>query len=500
MECVMDRPNILLAMADDLAWPHLSAYGCRFVSTPAIDRVAQEGILFSNCYTTAPTCTASRGSVLTGKYPWQLEEGCQLWGLLPAKYRSYPDILAEAGYFTGVTNKGWGPGSVEASGRPHNPAGPAFNQITCTPKTSKMSRNDYAANFGDFLAQKPDDRPFCFWYGAKEPHRPYEKGSGLRAGKKLEDVDVPAYLPDCDEVRSDFLDYALEVERYDEDLGKMVDLLKERGELENTIILVTGDNGFPFPRAKATVYQNGCHVPLAVRWGTNCPKGRTVTDFVSFADVAPTLLDIAGIEPAPHEMAGRSFLDVIVSDQSGRVDPTRDMVITGRERHGYSRPDNVGNPMRSIVTDDYLYIHNFTPERGPADVDGSPTKAWIEDNRDSVEMKPYYDLCFGKRPENELYAASDGPDCIRNVADSPEHADALAGLRDRLHGCLAAQGDPRLHGRGWVFDCYPYFGRAHPASRDFPDIELQAYQLRHVPDGEQKPTANTSDTSIRWQK
>lgn len=494
----MDRPNILLAMADDLAWPHLSAYGCSFVSTPTIDRVAEEGVLFTNCYTTAPTCTASRGSVLTGKYPWQLEEGCQLWGLLPAKHRTYPDILAGAGYFTGVTNKGWGPGSVEASGRRHNPAGPAFDRIKCTPKTSTMSRNDYAANFADFLERKPDAQPFCFWYGAKEPHRPYEEGSGLRAGKKLADVDVPGYLPDCDEVRSDFLDYALEVERYDEDLGRMIGLLEERGELENTVVLVTGDNGFPFPRAKATVYQNGCHVPLAVRWGRNCPKGRTVTDFVSFADFAPTLLELVGLGSARHDMAGRSFLDVIVSAGTGRVDSTRDTAVTGRERHGYCRPDNVGNPMRSIVTDDYLYIHNFTPEREPGDVDGSPTKTYIQGNRDRPEAERYYELCFGKRPEHELYAAVDGPDCIRNVADSPEHAEALTRLRDRLHALLTEQGDPRLHGRGWVFECYPYFGRAHPSSQDFPDIELRAYQLRHVPDGAEEPATNATDNAITW--
>ncbi len=300
----MKRPNILLAMADDLAWPHLSAYGCRFVSTPNIDRVAQQGVLFHNCYTTAPTCTASRGSLLTGLYPWQLEEGCQLWGLLPAKYRTYPDILEEAGYAVGLTNKGWGPGSIEASDRTRNPAGPSFNERTCEPLTSCMNKNDYAANFADFLDTKPDDRPFCFWYGAKEPHRPYEKGSGRKHGKKLEDVDVPGYLPDCEEVRSDFLDYALEVERYDLGLGRMIDLLEARGELENTLILVSGDNGFPFPRAKATIYQNGCHVPLAVRWGAKCPAGRSVTDFVSFVDFAPTLLEAAGVETADRGYAG----------------------------------------------------------------------------------------------------------------------------------------------------------------------------------------------------
>jgi len=492
----MKQPNILLAIADDLAWPHLSAYGCKFISTPNIDKVAEEGVLFSNCYTTAPTCTASRASLLTGKYPWQLEEGCQLWGLLPQKYETYPDILEEAGYFIGLTNKGWGPGSIEASGRTRNPAGPSFNRHTCEPVTSCMSKNDYAANFADFLEQKPEDQPFCFWYGSKEPHRAYEKGSGLEHGKKLEDVEVPGYLPDCDEVRSDFLDYALEVERFDDDLGKMIAVLEEHGELEDTIVLVTGDNGFPFPRAKATVYQNGCHVPLAIRWGENCPSGRKVTDFVSFVDFAPTLLEIAGVAPEKYDFSGRSFLDVVCSGDSGRVDEERNVVLTGRERHGYNRPGNVGNPMRSIVTDDYLYIHNFTPGCSIVDVDKSPTKSLIQDNRDKPEMERYYQLCFGQRPEEELYAAADGPDCIENVAGRLEHEGTQVTLRDELHNMLRELNDPRVNGRGWIFDCYPYFGKTF--REGFPEIELANYQSRHLPQGAEKPQVNAVGKYVEW--
>lgn len=494
----MTRPNILLAMADDLSWPHLSAYGCRFVNSPNIDRVAREGLLFHNGYTTAPTCTASRGSLLTGLYPWQLEEGCQLWGLLPAKYKTYPDMLEEAGYFVGLTNKGWGPGSIEASGRTRNPAGPSFDAYRCTPLTSCMHKNDYAANFRAFMDQKPADRPFCFWYGSKEPHRKYEKGSGLKHGKRLEDVDVPAYLPDCDEVRSDMLDYALEVERFDDDLGRMMALLEERGELENTLILVSGDNGFPFPRAKATVYQNGCHVPLAVRWGGNCHPGRNVTDFVSFVDFAPTLIEAAGLHPDRCGFSGRSFLDVICSEKDGRVDESRDHVFTGRERHGYNRPGNAGYPMRSIVTDDYLYIHNFEPENGAGDVDGSPTRDLMWNGRDDPDLKRYWDLCWGLRPHDELYTAADGPDCIRNVADDPEHQAPLADLKARLFEALRAQGDPRMTDRGWVFDCFPYFSTPHADKGKFPNREYSYYQKRNIAEGQEPPMMNATGDWAKW--
>ncbi len=491
------QPNILLAIADDLAWPHLSAYGCKFVNTPTIDRVAAQGTLFNHCYTTAPTCTASRGSLLTGLYPWQLEEGCQLWGLLPQKYATYPDILNNHGFHIGMTYKGWGPGSVAASGRTHNPAGPSFDKRKCTPPTPCMSSNDYAANFADFLECKPEKSPFCFWYGAKEPHRTYTQGSGLQHGKRLSDVEVPGYLPDCETVRSDFLDYALEVERFDRDLGRMLEILRRRGELDNTIVIVTGDNGFPFPRAKATLYQNGCHVPLAMAWGDRMTPNRTLDDFVSFVDFAPTFLDLVGIDPTPWKFSGQSFKDLILSSKSGIVDPCRDRVQTGRERHGFSRPDNTGYPSRSIVTNDYLYIRNFEPEKLPLDVDASPTRAFVESCRDRPDMRRYYDLAFGTRPPEELYCASEGPDCIVNQAANPEHAAALKRLRQELERLLRSQNDPRILGRGWIFDCYPYFNLQAKDPSGKP-MSLGRYQLRHLPPGMPPPPVNAVGEYAEW--
>jgi uncharacterized sulfatase len=361
-----------------------------------------------------------------------------------------------------------------------------------------MAENDYAANFASFLKEKPQDSPFCFWYGSKEPHRSYEKGSGLKHGKRLEDADVPPYLPDCEEVRSDFLDYALEVERFDRDLGSMMDILQEQGELDDTLIVVTGDNGFPFPRAKATLYQNGCHVPLAVRWPRNCPGGRKVSDFISFADFAPTLLEAAGIDPGGYGFSGRSFYNILTSGESGRICKDRSFAVTGRERHGYNRPENVGYPMRSLVTDDYLYIRNFEPERETADVDKSPTKSYILDHKDDPAVSRYYQLCFGKRPEEELYTAADGPECNNNRAGEPAFGAALESMRNRLDSLLAEQEDPRVNGQGWVFDCYPYYGRPVNVKPEWPQIAQDRYQLRHIPKGEQKPEVNAVDKYRKW--
>jgi arylsulfatase A-like enzyme len=459
------RPNILLAIADDLGWPHTGAYGCRFVNTPAFDRVAVEGVLFENAFCPAPQCSPSRAGLLTGLNMWQLEEGSVLWGLLPAKYDCYPDLLEEQGYFVGLTGKGWGPGNVPESGRPHNPAGRSYDARKCQPLTKCMSRNDYAANFADFLADRPDGAPFCFWYGAKEPHRAYEPGSGLRAGKRLEDVDVPGYLPDSEEVRSDLLDYGLEVDRFDQDLGKMMALLEERGELANTIVVVTGDNGCPFPRAKANLYENGLHVPLAIRWGRRVPGGRRVTDFVSFIDLAPTFLDAAGMEQR-QPMTGRSLLPILESKGDGRVDPTRDVLFTGRERHAYCRPDNRGYPCRSIKTDDFLYIRNYEPDGWPAgdpddyrDVDPGPTKTYLLEHGDEEGVREFADAAFAKRPAEELYAAADGDANMGNLADDPQYAEVKRQLSDLLERTLAEQGDPRMSGQGWLYNYYPYYGK-----------------------------------------
>lgn len=455
-------PNILVAISDDQAWPHTSAYGCPFVNTPNFDRVAAEGVLFSHAYCTAPSCSPSRASLLTGRNPWQLREGGVLWSLLPAEFDVYPDILERIGYHVGHTYKGWGPGSIEMSGRTRNPAGSAYNKRQNDPPTTRMSRNDYAANFGDFLAERPQGSPFCFWYGAKEPHRVYEKGSGLRAGKRLEDVVVPPYLPDCEEVRSDLLDYALEIEWFDAHLGRMLQMLEETGELDNTIIVVTGDNGLPFPRAKANLYEQGMHVPMAIRYGEKAPGGRTVTDFMTFVDLAPTFLEAAGLE-IPDNMTGRSLMPVLTSDQQGRVDPERDHVLTGIERHAYARVDNTGYPSRCIRTDEFVYIRNFEPERWPAgdppafgDIDGSPTKNYMIANRDAPDVQPLYELAFGKRPAEELYAVKDGYACICNIADDEAYSKERQALWERMARELRDQKDPRMLGEGGVFETYPY--------------------------------------------
>jgi len=462
------KPNILIAIADDWSYPHAGAYGCPFVKTPAFDRVAREGVLFQNCFAPNPKCSPSRASMLTGMQSFQLEEACNHHGAFPAKFKVYPDLLEAAGYHVGHTGKGWGPGSWKLGGFTRNPCGPAYQKRRVDKPPKGVADTDYAANFQDFLAaRKSADQPFCFWYGAREPHRPYDRGAGRRSGKKLEDVDVPPFLPDNEIVRSDMLDYSLEVENFDAHLGRILDALEKAGQLDNTIVIATADNGMPFPRAKANLYDSGARLPLAIRWGAKISPGRTVTDFVTFADVAPTLLAAAGLD-AHAQMTGRSFLDVLTSKESGRVDPSRDHAVIIEERHDLGRPRNVGYPTRALRTDDFLYICQFEPDRWPASdppdyrqIDDSPTKTLVLDLKAKGDEK-FWDMSMGKRPAEELYDVRSDPHCMKNLTADPAHAATKARLWKELETYLTQQRDPRMLGHGDVFDRYDYIEGESP--------------------------------------
>ncbi len=476
------QPNILFAIADDAS--HMGVYGHHFVNTPSFDRVARDGVLFSNAFTVNPKCAPSRASILTGMHTWQLEEACNHYGIFPAKFAVFPDLLETAGYFVGFTGKGWAPGDWQQGGFNRNPAGPEFNRRKLTPPDQTLiSDKDYAANFADFLDQRPKDSPFCFWYGAHEPHRHYIEGEGLRAGKSLEQVDVPAYLPDEDIVKSDLLDYAFEIEWFDKHLGLMLQELERIGELDHTLVIVTSDNGMPFPRVKGQMYEQDFHLPLAMSWKEQVPGGRVIEDLVSFVDFAPTIMEAAGLKQHP-QMQGSSLVDIITCDRSGQVDQTRNYVVMGKERHDVGRENDAGYPVRCIRNHQYLYVRNFKPERWPAgnpetgftNVDGSPTKDLIlaqhETGRDY-----YFNLAFGKRPPEELYDIIADPECMHNLARQPEYADIKQELWDRLAQVLEDTQDPRYLGKGDVFDQYEYKGEGNHSWRAYTEgrFEKQTY-------------------------
>ena len=461
------RPNILFALADDWSYPHAGAYGCSWVKTPTFDRIAKQGLLFTQAYTPTAKCAPSRCAILTGRNPWQLGPAVNHISYFPAEIKSYPEAL-EGTYFVGMVMKGCSPVvALDVNGKHRDMAGKPFNARKLTPPTPDIASNDYAGNFTDFLDAAPTNKPFCFWYGSVEPHRQYAYGSGVKlGGKKLTDIDrIPKYWPDNETIRNDMLDYAFEVEYFDTQLGKMVDELAKRGLLENTIVVVTGDNGMPFPRSKGNTYQVSNHLLFAVMWPAGIQNpGRTIQEYISFIDLAPTFMDLAGVDAQTTGMKlfeGHSFRDTLADK------PTviRDSVIIGRERNDIGRPHDEGYPTRGIVKGGWMYLHNFEPSRWPAcnpssgylDCDGSPTKTEI------LKLRPalLWTLAFGMRPADELYNLENDPDCLKNLAENPDHYARKVALREGLFAALKKQEDLRVLGRGAEIDDYPHANKNH---------------------------------------
>ncbi len=453
---IKQRPNILFAIADDWGWPHAGAYADPVVKTPTFDRLAREGVLFQHAYVSSPSCTPSRGAILTGKYHWQLEAGANLHCIFPDKFQTYPEVLKQHGYTVGHTGKAWGPGRTETRGR--ELAGKRFK------------------NFQDFLKQQNKDTPFCFWLGSSDPHRPYEPGSGVKSGMDLSRIKLPACFPDAPEVRSDVADYYWEVQRFDKLVGDALALLEQKGELDNTIIFMTGDHGMPFPRSKSCLYDTGTRVPLAARWPAKIQAGRNVTDFVSLIDLAPTFFEAAGVS-VPADVSGRSLTNILSDSKSGRVDANRGQIYFGKERHVPSQeaPDMGGYPCRAVRTDDFLYIHNYRPDRWPAgtphyqkaafpgtwygDCDNGPTKTYMIENKDKDEHhRRLYDLSFGKLPAEELYDLRSDPDQLKNVAQEAMYQTIKHQLAEKLNKQLVATHDPRALGQGAELEKHTYLG------------------------------------------
>lgn len=480
------RPNILFAISDDQSWPHCSAYGCKEISTPAFDQVAQSGILFSNAIAASPGCSPCRAALLTGRQTWQIEHAGTHASSFAQKYQVFPDLLEASGYRIGYTGKGWGPGNWKVSGRTRNPAGPVYSRLKTKGTPEGISSNNYAGNFASFLKDRKPEEPFFFWYGATEPHRVYKKGIGLEQNKQLDAVSVPGFLPDHPEIRSDILDYYVEIEWFDSHLARMLKMLESIGELENTLVIVTSDNGMPFPRAKANCYEYGIHMPLAISWPQGIPANRTVTDLIGFVDITATILDAASVNHTSlkYPLAGKSFLSLLKSDKQGQCDPTRQAVYSARERHSSSRYQNLSYPQRAIRTDQYLLIRNFRPERWPAgtpqkydqpeilgpmhdayhDIDACPSLSFLIERREDPDYSKHFHWAVDKRSELELFDIKKDPACLKNLAQDPVFKNTLSEHLAMLNGYLKQTADPRILDGGDIFETYLRYSRI----RSFP--------------------------------
>ncbi|WP_420458831.1 sulfatase [Neolewinella sp.] len=431
---IAQSPNIILFLADDWSYPHAGVYGDPVVQTPNFDRLAAGGMLLTNAYTAAPSCSPSRASILTGRYPHQNGVAGNLWSEFPAEAVTYTTVLEEAGYIVGHDQKGWAPGDWRSTGWAHNPAGKEYDDFT------------------DMLAERDAEQPFCYWFGSQDPHRQYLTNLGAWSGMEADSVVVPPFFPDLPCVRNDMLDYYAEVERFDRHVGEIVDLLEARGELDNTLIIVTSDNGMPFPRAKANLYDAGTRMPFVAHWPARIPAGTVRTSYVNLAALAPTFVEAAATQ-VPDEFELQSLLDQLTDADV----PGDTAVYLERERHAQVRADSGSYAVRGVRTDDFLYLRNAFPERWPAgdpeavrsvgaygDVDNSITKMLIlAGDKPAGDTTDYYRLVFGKRPGEELYDLRRDPYQLTNVADQTAYAGDRERLASQVDRWMEATGDPR---------------------------------------------------------
>jgi len=509
------RPNIVFLFADD--WGRYASIYAevenrpsinQVIKTPVIDRIAREGVLFKNAFVTAPSCTPCRSSLLSGQYFFRTGRGAILQGAVwDSSIPSYPLLLLDSGYHIGKAYKVWSPGApadAPYGGQTHayEKAGSDFrfqydkhvmdmmaNGSTVEAAKARILKQ-VRDNFDDFLADRKPGQPFCYWFGPSLTHRPFVKGSG----RKLWGLDpdcvrgkLPKFMPDVPEVREDYTDYMGQILAWDAGVGVIVDRLAAIGELDNTLLVISGDHGMPgVPGGKCNLYDHGVGVALIVR-GPGIKPGRVVDDFVNLMDLAPTFLEAGGLKP-PEVMTGRSFMNVLHAEQSGQVDPGRTWVVTGRERHvADAREDFLPYPHRALRTPDFLYIRNFAPDRWPmgspkftsqtdmpsieslerdtmvafADMDASPTKAWLVHQFGLEDYQWHYNYAFGKRPAEELYDLRKDPDEILNCASDPAYAAQKAELSARLLKILTDAKDPRVIADPVPFEHPPYAGPVH---------------------------------------
>lgn len=481
------RPNIVFAFGDDYG-RYASAYALadgddklsELISTPNFDRIAGEGVLFTNAYAPAPTSTACRSSLMSGQYFWRTGMGAFLRGKWDDRIPSFPLIMEQDGYHIGFTYKAWGPGFDENQPMGgtrteyvgHGDRWEYFSIVMDEAKDKDAAHrellDEVRGNFHDFLDAREAGKPFFYLWGPRNTHRPWAQGTGKAIwGIEPDSLEgrMPDYLPDVPEIREDFADYLGECLAFDEGLGVIISVLEERGELENTIIVVSGDHGIPgFPRAKANLYDLGTRVGLAIRWPAGIKGGRVVTDFVSLMDLAPTFLDYSGSD-IPAVMNGRSIRNVLESSKSGRVDKTRNYVVVGRERHtATARPGNRSYPSRAVITDRYKYIRNFEPSRLPSgsvedrlpDIDAGPTRKWFREHFYDKEYATEVELSFGLRPYDELYDIRKDPDEMCNLAGKARYRRVLKKLSGMMDEILVDTADPRMAPGECIFESEEY--------------------------------------------
>jgi N-sulfoglucosamine sulfohydrolase len=415
------RPNFVLFIADDVSFDDIGCYGNKVVKTPNIDKLAREGVRFTNAFLTASSCSPSRCSIISGKYP-HCNGAAELHTPLPLNEIPFPLLLKEKNYFTAQAVKFHMGPSVHR----------AFDRYT---DGNGYDNGDGGENnWVKFLKEKPKEKPFFLWLASHDAHRPW----GADTFKITHDpakVIIPPYLADTPETRQDIASYYNEIGRFDYYIGKVREELEKQGVLDNTLIIVIGDNGKPFPRCKTRVYDSGMQTPFVVFWPKGIKsKGIQSASLISSIDIAPTILELAG-NTAPKEYQGKSFAPLLQNPKA----EIRTSVFSEHNWHDYEALE------RMIRTKDYLYLINARPNLtncGPADSKTSPAQAALNHLRDLGKLTAAQaDVFIAPRPAEELFDVRNDPEQLLNLASVPQYQKKLAEMRGLLDKWRLETGD-----------------------------------------------------------
>jgi arylsulfatase A-like enzyme len=430
------RPNIILIIADDMAWDDCGAYGNRGIRTPNIDRLARAGMRFDQAFLTCSSCSPSRSSLITGRYPHNTGAE-QLHWPLPKDQVTFVEKLKAAGYWTAAAGKWHLGNAVKDRFDVVHDGGTAAFQLP-TGKDEEKAEPPTKDGSGcemwvPTLQSRPKDKPFFLWLAAFDPHRDYQPGA-IPQPHRPEDVTVPPYLPDVPETRKDLALYYDEIARLDGYVGRVLDELKKQKVEENTLVLFMSDNGRPFPRCKTTVYDSGIKTPFLVRWPGKVKAGSTCPGPVSSIDIAPTFLELAGLQ-AGGTFQGQSFLPLL-HDPQGKG---RELVFAEHNWHDFEARS------RAVRAQRFKYIRNEYPDlpnTPPADAVRSITFQAMRKLRDQGQLTPAQMMVFTRPlPAEELYDTEADPHELKNLAGDPQYKRILDELRQALDNWKKANAD-----------------------------------------------------------
>jgi arylsulfatase A-like enzyme len=422
-----------------MAWDDCGAYGNKKIRTPNIDRLARDGMRFDRAFVAASSCSPSRSSLITGRYPHNTGAEELHWPL-PAQQVTFVEKLKASGYWTAAAGK-WHLGD-SANGRfdvvfEADPSGFRL-PVGKDARAPMAAGGSSAAQSGcdrwvTVLRDRPRDKPFFLWLASLDPHRDYQPET-IPEPHRPEDVTVPPYLPDVPEVHRDLALYYDEISRLDHYVGEVLSELDRQGIAGETLVLFLSDNGRPFPRCKTTLYDSGIRTPLIARWTGHVPPGTYSGSLVSTIDIAPTLLKLAGIAPGPT-FQGKD-LAPLFTDPKAKV---RDYHFAERNWHDYA------DHGRAVRSERFKYIRNDDHEKPltpPADAVRSPSFQAMRRLRDAGKLTPAQQACFvSPRPAEELYDVDADPDELVNLAGNPKFAEVLGGMRRALSGWQRETGD-----------------------------------------------------------